>query len=71
MMKEKITLTNFKPNEWIIILQSMKIGTHEKKAIQSNTDWPCLELTLCPFIEYNKQIRWTVVPRPATNLTLK
>ena len=28
--------TNFEPHEWVILVQSTKIGTHENKAIYSN-----------------------------------
>ena len=32
MTYENITTTNCEPNEWIIFVQSTKIGTHENKA---------------------------------------
>ena len=32
-MKENNTARNFEPNECVIFVQSMKIGTHENKAI--------------------------------------
>ena len=34
-MKKNITATNFEPHECVIFAQSMKIGTHENKAIHS------------------------------------
>ena len=34
-MKENIMATNFEPHECVILVQSMKIGTHENKAINS------------------------------------
>ena len=36
IMKENIMATNFEPNECVILVQSMKIGTHKNKAIHSN-----------------------------------
>ena len=32
-MKENTKATNFEPHEWVIFVQSTKIGTHENKAI--------------------------------------
>ena len=34
-MKENIPVTNFEPHEFVIIVQSTKIGTHENEAIHS------------------------------------
>ena len=34
-MKENIMATNFDPHEYVILVQSTKIGTHENKAIHS------------------------------------
>ena len=35
IVKENLMATNFEPHEFVIFVQSMKIGTHENKAIQS------------------------------------
>ena len=34
-MKENAIATNFEPHEFVIFVQSTKIGTHENKAIHS------------------------------------
>ena len=34
-MKENTMATNFEPHEWVIFVQSTKIGAHENKAIHS------------------------------------
>ena len=34
-MKENVMATNFEPHEYVIFVQSTKIGTHENKAIHS------------------------------------
>ena len=36
IMKENTMATNFEPHEWVIFVQSTKIGTHENKGIHSS-----------------------------------
>ena len=38
-MKENTLATNFEPHEYVIFVQSTKIGTNENKAIHSNIIW--------------------------------
>ena len=42
--------TNFEPNEWVIFVQSTKIGTFKNKAIHSNRLLPCFTVILTFFI---------------------